>query len=165
MERDIWSGEKANVRTIARRIGRNAERVSRSAAPECRYFAGFTLLELMIVIAIIIILLGLAAGRYERSVLVAKEAKLKHDLQVMREAIEQYTLDKQAAPQSLEDLVDPQHPYLREIPTDPMTHAKDWQPKFEDVMLSPDQVSAGITDVHSNSNQTSPIDGSAYNTW
>src|SRR2546427_8285414 len=75
MERDIWSGEKANVRTIARRIGRNAERVSRSAAPECRRFAGFTLLELMIVIAIIIILLGLAAGRYERSVLVAKEAR------------------------------------------------------------------------------------------
>src|SRR5882724_7050526 len=67
--------------------------------------AGFTLLELMIVITIILILASIAGGRYEKSVLRAKEATLKQDLFVMRQAIQQYTLDKQAAPSSLDDLV------------------------------------------------------------
>ena len=67
-----------------------------------RWAHGFTLIELMIVITIIFILLGLAAGRYDRSVLRAREATLRQDLQVMRQAIDNYTLDKQAAPQSIE---------------------------------------------------------------
>src|SRR5712692_7239443 len=79
--------------------------------------AGFTMLELMVVIAIILVLLGLAVGRYERSILRSREVALKQDLVVMRQAIENYTLDKQTAPQSLDDLVSAQ--YLREIPTDP----------------------------------------------
>src|SRR5690242_11015119 len=81
---------------------------------------GFTLLELMIVIAIIAILVGIAAGAYRRSVVHAKEATLKSDLTVMRQAIDHYTLDKEAAPQSLEDLVNPQSQYMREIPVDPI---------------------------------------------
>src|SRR6185312_5778677 len=85
---------------------------------------GFTLIELMIVITIIFILIGIAAARYDVSVQRAKEATLKTDLAVMRQAIDNYTLDKEAAPQSLDDLVNPQAPYLREVPIDPMTHQK-----------------------------------------
>jgi general secretion pathway protein G len=125
--------------------------------------AGFTLIELMIVITIIFILMGLAAGEYRLSVIRAREAALRNDLHVMREAIDNYTVDKQTAPQSIEDL-QLAH-YLREVPTDPMTHAKDWQPVFEDVVLSPDQSGTGITDVHSNSDKLSPFDQTPYNTW
>jgi general secretion pathway protein G len=126
---------------------------------------GFTLIELMIVITIIFILIGMAAARYDRSVQRAKEATLKSDLQVMRQAIDNYTLDKEAAPQSLDDLANPQAPYLREVPIDPITRAKDWHTDYGDLVLSPDQTNNGIVDVHSSSNLTSPTDGTAYNTW
>ena len=125
---------------------------------------GFTLIELMIVITIISILLGMAAMRYDRSVQHAREAALKTDLKVMREAIDNYTLDKEAAPQSLEDLTSSQTPYLREIPVDPITRAKDWHADFGDLVLSPDQTNNGVVDVHSNSDQ-SGSDGTPYNTW
>jgi general secretion pathway protein G len=124
---------------------------------------GFTLIELMIVIAIIFILLGLAAGRYDMTILRSREAVLKHDLLILREAIDNFTLDKQAAPQSLEDLH--QAGYLREVPVDPMTQATDWDPVFDNVVMSPDQVTSGMTDVHSHSPLTSRFDGTAYNTW
>ena len=127
--------------------------------------AGFTLIELMIVITIIFILIGIAAIRYDRSVQRAREAVLKSDLQVMRQAIDNYTLDKEAAPQSLDDLVNPQAPYLREVPVDPMTRAKDWHVDFGDFVLSPDQTNSGIVDVHSSSTQVSSIEGTPYNTW
>src|SRR3984893_12154494 len=127
--------------------------------------AGFTLIELMIVITIIFILVGIAAARYDRSVQRAREAVLKSDLQVMRQAIDNYTLDKEAAPQSLDDLVNPQAPYLREVPVDPMTRAKDWHVDFGDFVLSPDQTDNGIVDVHSISTQVSSIEGTPYNTW
>ena len=127
--------------------------------------AGFTLIELMIVITIIFILIGIAAMRYDRSVQRAREAVLKSDLQVMRQAIDNYTLDKEAAPQSLDDLVNPQAPYLREIPVDPMTRAKDWHVDSGDFVLSPDQTNNGIVDVHSSSTQVSSIEGTPYNTW
>jgi general secretion pathway protein G len=126
--------------------------------------AAFTLIELMIVITIILILLGMAAIRYDRSVLRARETALKTDLTVMRQAIDNYTLDKEAAPQSLEDLTNPQAPYLREVPTDPITHAKDWHTDFADLVLSPDQTNNGIVDVHSSSDQVGS-DGTAYSTW
>lgn len=126
---------------------------------------GFTLIELMIVITIIFILIGIAAARYDVSVQRAKEATLKTDLAVMRQAIDNYTLDKEAAPQSLDDLVNPQAPYLREVPTDPMTHQKDWHTDYGDLVLSPDQTNNGIVDVHSSSAATSKVDGTAYSTW
>ena len=81
----------------------------------------------------------------------------------MRQAIENYTLDKQAAPQSLQDMVDAK--YLREVPIDPMTRAADWQTKIGDTVMSPDQTTVGIEDVHSNSDQTSQVEGTPYNTW
>jgi general secretion pathway protein G len=124
---------------------------------------GFTLIELMIVITIILILIGMAAQSYEKSIQRSREAVLKHDLQVMRQAIDQFTLDKQAAPQSLDDLQ--QAGYLGSVPVDPMTRAKDWVPQFDNVVMSPDQVTTGIVEVHSNSDRSSPFEGTAYNTW
>ena len=123
---------------------------------------GFTLIELMIVMAIILILIGIAAGNYQRSVLRSREAVLKQDLQEMRKAIDNFTMDKQAAPQSLDDLA-PQ--YLHIIPTDPITNAKDWVPVVDSVVLTPDQQTSGITDVHSASDKESPFEHTAYNTW
>ena len=124
---------------------------------------GFTLIELMIVMAIIAILIGIAAVRYDKVVQHSKEAVLKQDLRAMRDAIDNYTLDKQAAPQSLDDLQ--QAGYLRAVPVDPMTHAKDWVPQFDSVVLSPDQTTTGMVDVHSNSPQVSPFEGTPYNEW
>jgi general secretion pathway protein G len=124
---------------------------------------GFSLLELMIVLTIIMILATIAAGRYDRSVQRAREATLKQDLYVMRQAIQQYTLDKQAAPGSLDDLV--QAKYLGGIPVDPITRAKDWHTDSEDIFLSPQQTSSGITDVHSASDAVSPFENTAYSTW
>jgi general secretion pathway protein G len=125
--------------------------------------AGFTMIELMIVVAIIFILLGIAAGKYQMTIRHSREAVLRHDLQVMREAIDNYTLDKEAAPQSLDDLQ--QAGYLREIPTDPMTSQKDWVADFDNVVMSPDQVTTGMVSVHSNSQWTSPFDHTAYSSW
>ncbi len=124
---------------------------------------GFTLIELMIVMTIIAILIGIAAVRYDKVVQHSKEAVLKQDLRAMRDAIDNYTLDKQAAPQSLDDLQ--QAGYLRSVPVDPMTHAKDWVPQFDSVVLSPDQTTTGMVDVHSNSPAVSPFEGTPYNEW
>jgi general secretion pathway protein G len=125
--------------------------------------AGFTLIELMIVMTIILILIGMAAMRYDRSVQKANEAVLRHNLQTIRTSIDNYTLDKQAAPQSLDDLV--QAGYLRLVPTDPMTRAKDWVPQYDSVVLSPEQTTSGMVDVHSNSARVSPFDQTPYNEW
>jgi len=124
---------------------------------------GFTMLELMIVITIILILLGLGAGRYQQSVLRAKEAALKQDLLVMRKAIDQYTLDKEQAPQSLDDLVSAG--YLREVPVDPITRQRDWRTETCDLLLSPEQSATGICEVRSNASGVSPFESTPYNTW
>jgi general secretion pathway protein G len=123
---------------------------------------GFTLIELMIVISIILILIGMAAGMYQRSIQHAREATLKQDLVVMRMAIDNFTMDKQQAPQSLDDLVDSH--YLREVPLDPISRQKDWVPHFSDTVLSPDQSGSGIDDVFSGSDQVGS-DGKPYNSW
>jgi general secretion pathway protein G len=123
---------------------------------------GFTILELMIVITIIFILMGVAVGRYDQTVKRAREARLKHDLQVLRVAIDNYTLDKQAAPQSLQDLVDAR--YLRSLPYDSITQAQDWVVHTGDTVISPDQIGTGIDDVHSNSEQIS-TEGNPYSAW
>jgi general secretion pathway protein G len=124
---------------------------------------GFTILELMIVITIIVILATMSAVRYEQSVVRAHEAALRQDLMVMRQAIQNYTLDKAAAPTSLDDL----HAsgYIGEVPTDPITHEKDWTTATCDDVLSPDQVAGGICDVHSAADGVSPFDGKAYNSY
>ena len=124
---------------------------------------GFTLIELMIVVSIMLILVGIAAMKYDRVIQHSNEAVLRTNLRTMRDAIDHYTLDKQAAPQSVDDLQ--QAGYLRFVPVDPMTHAKDWVPQFDSVYLTPDQSTTGMTDVHSNSNKVSPFDGTPYNEW
>jgi general secretion pathway protein G len=157
--RDRRLAVRGGIAQRQRRAGGHRARV-RGASNE-----GFTLIELMIVITIIFILIGIAAARYDQSVQRAKEATLKTDLTVMRQAIDNYTLDKEAAPQSLDDLVNPQAPYLREVPIDPMTHQKDWHTDYGDLVMSPDQTNNGIVDVHSSSTMVSRTDGTTYNTW
>lgn len=126
--------------------------------------AGFTLMELMIVMAIIGILATLAVPSFIGAIRSAREAVLREDLHVMRAAIDSYTMDKQKAPQSLDDLI--QSGYLRSIPEDPMTHSKDtWVTDTSDTLASVDQTdSGGISDVHSGSQETGS-DDQAYSTW
>jgi general secretion pathway protein G len=123
---------------------------------------GFTLLELMIVISIIMILMAVAVPIYNQSIVQARESVLRSNLSTLRNVISQYTLDKQKAPQSLDDLVTAG--YLRQIPIDPMTREPNWEVVQEDVLLAVDQQDPGITDVHSASNGTAS-DGTAYSTW
>jgi general secretion pathway protein G len=123
---------------------------------------GFTLVELMIVISIIAILLAIAVPRYSQSVVRARESVLKQDLFSLRSSIDQYTLDKEKAPQSLDELVS--SGYLRVIPKDPITNAPDWVPVEDDTLMSADQTAPGISDVHSAS-QATGSDGTAYSSW
>jgi general secretion pathway protein G len=124
---------------------------------------GFTLIELMIVISLILILVSISIPVYNQSILRAKESVLKQDLFQMRSLISQYTLDKQKAPTSLDDLV--QAGYIKQIPTDPMTGSNSsWTVDQEDTLMSVDQQDPGISDVHSGASQVSS-DGTAYSTW
>jgi general secretion pathway protein G len=123
---------------------------------------GFTLLELMIVISIMMILISVAVPMYNQSIVQARESVLRSNLSTLRNVISQYTLDKQKAPQSLDDLV--QAGYLRQIPIDPMTRQANWEVVQEDVLMAVDQQEPGITDVHSASEMTAS-DGTAYSTW
>jgi general secretion pathway protein G len=125
--------------------------------------SGFTLIELMIVMAIIGILITLAIPSFVGAVRHAREAALKEDLQTMRTAIDTYTMDKQKGPQSLDDLV--QDGYLRAIPEDPITRSKDtWVTDSSESMVSLDETEPGITDVHSGSTETG-TDGQPYSSW
>jgi general secretion pathway protein G len=124
---------------------------------------GFTLIELMVVISIIVILMSVAIPRYQISILRAKETVLHDDLYTLRTVIDQYTLDKQKAPQSLQELVDAG--YIKQLPKDPFTNSRDtWVPVADDSIMSPDQSEPGIIDVHSGSDQTS-TEGTAYSSW
>jgi general secretion pathway protein G len=123
---------------------------------------GFTLIELMIVMLILAILVGMAALAYDKAVLHARESVLKQDLQTMRQAIDNYTLDKQQAPQSLDDLVDAH--YLREVPVDPITRQKDWVTHTGDTVLTPEQTGTGIDDVHAGTDLVGS-NGEPYSTW
>ena len=124
---------------------------------------GFTLIELMIVISIILILVSISIPIYTNSIAHAKEAVLRDDLFTMRSCIDQYTLDKQKAPQSLQDLVSAG--YLKAIPKDPITGTADsWQVSTDDTLMDPSQTQPGITDVHSGASG-SGSDGTAYNSW
>jgi general secretion pathway protein G len=123
---------------------------------------GFTLLELMIVISMIMILMSVAVPIYNQSIVQARESVLRSNLATLRSVISQYTLDKQKAPQSLDDLVTAG--YLRQIPIDPMTKQPNWEPKEEDVLMAVDQQDPGIDDVHSASSGIAS-DGTAYSTW
>jgi len=130
--------------------------------PDSWETCGFTLLELMIVMAIIAILVSISIPIYSRSVVAAREKALRSDLVSLRSAIWHYTLDKQKAPQSLDDLTTAH--YLDELPKDPMTHETNWEVVEDETLLSVNQQDPGITDVHSASTATAS-DGTSYNTW
>jgi len=123
---------------------------------------GFTLLELMIVIFIIGILASVAVPVYNQSIVQARESVLRSNLATLRKVIDQYTLDKQKAPQSLDDLVTAG--YLRQIPLDPMTRETNWEVQNEDTLMAVDQPEHGIFDVHSASSGIAS-DGTTYSTW
>jgi len=123
---------------------------------------GFTFVELMVVVTIIVILISMAIPIYNRSIIRAKESVLANNLFTLRSVISQYTLDKQKAPQSLDDLV--QGGYLKVIPKDPMTNEPNWTAEQEDILLAVDQQEPGISDVHSSSN-LSASDGTLYSSW
>ena len=128
-----------------------------------RQSRGFTLIELMIVISIMLILVSIAVPSFTRSIVQSREAVLRQNLFTLRSLISQYTLDKQKAPQSLDDLV--QAHYLKIIPIDPMTSQANWTVEQEESIMSPDQQDqGGIDDVHSSSSQVG-TNGTAYNTW
>jgi general secretion pathway protein G len=124
---------------------------------------GFTLIELMIVMAIIAVLMSVALPIYNRSIIRAKESVLKNNLFTMRTVIDEYTYDKQKAPQTLNDLVS--DGYLRQVPVDPMTNNADsWKIIMEDASNTVNQSEPGIFDVRSGSEKTS-LEGTPYSEW
>jgi len=147
-----------SVRNLVNNPGTASRKTDRFLA------AGFTLIELIIVISIMLILLSIAAPIYRTSVIRSKEAVLRDNLFTMRALIDQYTVDKQEAPQSLQDLVTAG--YLRDVPMDPFTAANNtWEEVYEtDVVMNPDQTASGITDVHSGSSLRS-LAGDIYSSW
>ena len=131
------------------------------SGPRSLAAAGFTLLELMIVISIIIILASIALPQYQRTIMHTRETVLRDNLFKMRSLIDQFAADKGRLPQSLDELVS--EGYMREVPVDPMTGQKDWAPTTGEDPNSIDGGS-GLTDIHSASADTSS-EGTTYAEW
>jgi len=137
-------------------IGRAASR-----RPPAR--RGFTFVEMMVVISIIVILVSMAIPAYQKSILRARESVLKNNLYTLRTVIDNYTYDKEKAPQTLQDIVS--EGYLREVPMDPITGSNQtWRLIMEDASQSVDQSEPGIFDVRSGSSKTG-LDGRPYSEW
>lgn len=125
--------------------------------------AGFTLLELTMVMALILVLAAITFPAFHTAIQRSREAVLRDDLATLRKVIDEYTVDKQAPPQALQDLVDAG--YLHAVPVDPVTGTADtWQVDVQEVPVPPDQTASGIVDVHSGSSAEA-LDGTAYSTW
>jgi general secretion pathway protein G len=125
---------------------------------------GFTLLELMVVITVLLILATMSMPIFQYAIVHAREAVLKDDLYTLRKLIDEFTLDKQRPPASLDELVDAG--YLRGgIPVDPFTGSNEtWRTDVEEVPLNPSQAASGIVDVHSGSDEIA-LDGTPYSSW
>ena len=120
---------------------------------------GFTLVEVMVVLSIVLIVISIAVPMYTASMVRAKESVLKSNLFTLRSVIDHYTYDKEKPPQALEDLV--AEGYLRQVPVDPFTQSSDSWEVITDVGPSGE---SGVFDVRSGSDHTG-LDGSPYNEW
>jgi general secretion pathway protein G len=124
---------------------------------------GFTLIEMLIVVSIIGILVSIAVPIYQKSLIRTKESVLRNNLFTIRTTLDEYTYDKQKAPQSLTDLVT--EGYLREVPFDPMTGSNEsWKIDMEDALRTVSQTEPGIFDIHSGSDKKS-LEGTPYSDW
>ena len=136
---------------------------SGNVKPGWRRARGFTFVEMMVVLTIIVVLMTMAIPIYNKTILRSKEAVLHTNLNTLRTVIDNYTYDKMKAPQSLEDLV--REGYLRMIPTDPMTGSNEtWKTIMEDPGQSVDQNEPGLWDVKSGSDKMS-LEGTPYSDW
>jgi general secretion pathway protein G len=123
---------------------------------------GFTLIEMVVVLSMMLILLSIALPMYNQSIIRARETTLRQNLATINKVIDQYTLDKQKAPQSLADLVTAG--YLKAVPKDITGSSDTWQCDQEDSLKSIDQTEPGLVGCHSGSNQVGS-DGTAYSNW
>jgi general secretion pathway protein G len=123
---------------------------------------GFTLIEMMIVMAIIVILIAVAVPFYQKAITRAKESVLHNNLMAMRNAIDEYSFDKQKAPSSLQDLV--KDGYLRDVPKDPIAQSNDWKIIMEDAGQAVNSAEPGIFDIRSTSGKIG-LDGTHYSDW
>jgi general secretion pathway protein G len=145
------------------RLMRNGELMVNMRALSNRRRFGFTLIELMIVMAVIAVLMSVALPIYTRSIQRSKESVLKNNLFTLRTVIDEYTYDKQKAPQTLDDLVS--DGYLRQVPIDPITGTSDsWKLIMEDASNTVNQTEPGIYDVRSGADGTS-LEGTPYSEW
>jgi general secretion pathway protein G len=150
------NGSAASRAGLVQRTGFGCRAVNR------RRF-GYTFIEMIIVMAIISVLLAIAVPIYQRSLMRTKESLLKNNLFTLRTVIDEYTFDKQKAPQTLRDLVD--QGYLRAVPIDPITNSADtWRIVMEDSLTSVDQTQPGIYDIRSGSDLKS-LEGTPYSEW
>jgi len=125
---------------------------------------GFTLVELMVVLVLLLILATMSMPILELAKVHAREAVLKDDLFTLRKLIDEFTLDKQHAPTSLDELVEAG--YLRGgLPVDPFTGSNEtWRTDEDEVPVNPGQTATGIVDVHSGSDGIA-LDGTNYSSW
>jgi general secretion pathway protein G len=136
---------------------------SGNVKPGRRRTRGFTFVELMVVLTIIVVLITMAIPIYNKTIIRSKEAVLRQNLFTLRTVIDNYTYDKMKAPQGLDDLV--REGYLRTVPYDPMTGSNDsWKTIMEDSAQSVDQNQPGLWDVRSGSDKTS-LEGTPYSEW
>jgi general secretion pathway protein G len=137
--------------------------IGRGAGEKPSWRRGFTLIEMMIVMAIIVILIAIAVPFYQKAIIRAKETVLHNNLRAIRNSIDEYSFDKQKAPQSLQDLVTAG--YLHDVPNDPVAQSRDWKIIMEDAGDAVSSSEPGIYDVRSGSDKTSPLDGTRYSDW